>query len=207
MDSLAVLPFVNSGADPRIEYLSDGIAESIINNMSQLPKLSIRSFSSVVRYKGREVNAQAIGRELNVQAVLTGRLVQHGNEFDINAELIDVRNNRQIWGSQYHPKAADLIAIQEQISVEISQKLRVKLGGEEKRLMARGSTQDTEAYQLYLQGRYYWNKRTLEGLQQSIDYFQQAIRKRIRDTSPMPMPARRTPMHWSPNFNVLSASV
>ena len=177
LDSLAVLPFVNSGADPRIEYLSDGIAESIINNMSQLPKLSIRSFSSVVRYKGRDVSPQAIGRELNVQAVLTGRLVQHGGEFDIDAELIDVRHNRQIWGSQYHPKAADLIAIQEQISVEISQKLRVKLGGEEKQLMARGSTQDTEAYQLYLQGRYYWNKRTLDGLQQSIDYFQQAIRK------------------------------
>jgi eukaryotic-like serine/threonine-protein kinase len=204
LDSLAVLPFVNVGADPRIEYVSDGIAESIINNMSQLPKLSIRSFSSVVRYKGREVNAQAIGRELNVQAVLTGRLVQHGNEFDINAELIDVRNNRQIWGSQYHPKAADLIAIQEQISLEISQKLSVKLGGEEKRLMARGSTQDTEAYQLYLQGRYYWNKRTLEGLQQSIDYFQQAIRKDPRYA--LAYAGQADAYALVADFNVLSAS-
>ena len=177
LDSLAVLPFVNLSGDPSIEYLSDGIAESIINNMSQLPKLSIRSFSSVARYKSRDANAQAIGRELNVQTVLTGRLVHHGNDFDISAELIDVRHNRQIWGSQYHPRAADLIAIQEQISLEISQKLRVKLGGEEKQLMARGSTQDTEAYQLYLQGRYQWNKRTWDGLEQSIDYFQQAIRK------------------------------
>jgi serine/threonine-protein kinase len=174
LDSLAVLPFVNVGADPSIEYLCDGIPESIINNMSQLPMLSIRSFSSVARYKGRDVNAQSIGRELNVQTVLTGRLVRRGNEFYISAELIDVRHNRQIWGSKYH---ADLIAIQEQISLEISQKLRVKLGGEEKQIMARGSTQDKEAYQLYLQGRYHWNKRTWDGLEQSIDYFQQAIRK------------------------------
>jgi serine/threonine protein kinase/tetratricopeptide (TPR) repeat protein len=177
LDSLAVLPFVNVSAEPGIEYLSDGIAESIINNMSQLPKLSIRSFSSVARYKSRDVNLQSIGRELNVQAVLTGRLVHRGEDFDINAELIDVRHNRQIWGSQYHPKAADLIAIQEQISREISQKLRVQLSGEEKQLMTRGATENTEAYQLYLQGRYHWNKRTLEDLQQSIDFFQQAIRK------------------------------
>jgi TolB-like protein/tetratricopeptide (TPR) repeat protein len=177
LDSLAVLPFVNVSADPGIEYLSDGIAESIINDMSQLPKLSIRSFSSVAHYKSRDVNLQAIGRELNVQAVLTGRLVHRGDDFDINAELIDVRHNRQIWGSQYHPKAADLIAIQEQISREISQRLRVQLSGEEKQLVIGGATENTEAYQLYLQGRYHWNKRTLEDLQQSIDYFQQAILK------------------------------
>ena len=109
LDSLAVLPFVNVSADPGIEYLSDGIAESIINNMSQLPKLSIRSFTSVARYKSRDVNPQAIGRELNVQAVLTGRLIHRGDQFDVNVELIDVRHNRQIWGSQYHPKTADLM--------------------------------------------------------------------------------------------------
>jgi serine/threonine protein kinase/tetratricopeptide (TPR) repeat protein len=177
LDSLAVLPFVNVSADPGIEYLSDGIAESIINNMSQLPKLSIRSFTSVAHYKSRDVNPQAIGRELNVQAVLTGRLIHRGDQFDVNVELIDVRHNRQIWGSQYHPKTADLMGIQEQISQEISQKLSVQLSGDEKQRMARGATEDTEAYQLYLQGRFHWNKRTLDDLEQSIDYFQQAIQK------------------------------
>ncbi len=177
LDSLAVLPFVNVSAEPGIEYLSDGIAEGIINNMSQTPKLSIRSFTSVAHYKSREVNPQAIGRDLNVQAVLTGRLIHRGDQFDVNVELIDVRHNRQIWGSQYHPKTADLMAIQEQISQEISQKLSVQLSGEEKQRMSREATEDTEAYQLYLQGRYHWNKRTLEDLEQSIDYFQQAIQK------------------------------
>ncbi len=177
LDSLAVLPFVNVSADPGIEYLSDGIAEGIINNMSQLPKLSIRSFTSVARYKGRDVNPQAIGRELNVQAVLTGRLIHSGDRFDINVELIDVRHNRQIWGSQYHPNATDLIAMQEQISQEISRKLSVQMSGDQKQRMSREATEDTEAYQLYLQGRYHWNKRTLEDLEQSIDYFQQAIQK------------------------------
>src|SRR5579871_1466147 len=177
LDSLAVLPFVNVSGDPGIEYLSDGIAESIINSMSQLPKLSIRSFSSVAHYKSKDVNPQAVGQDLNVQAVLTGRLIHRGDEYDVDAELIDVRHNRQIWGSQYHPKAADLQAIQEQIAEEISQKLRVQLNGEEKQRLTKAATGDTEAYQLYLQGRYHWNKRTLEDLEQSIDYFQQAIQK------------------------------
>jgi serine/threonine protein kinase/tetratricopeptide (TPR) repeat protein len=177
LDSLAVLPFVNVSADPGIEYLSDGIAESIINSMSQLPKLSIRSFSSVAHYKSKEVNPQAVGQDLNVQAVLTGRLIHRGDEYDVDAELIDVRHNRQIWGSQYHPKAADLQAIQEQIAREISQKLRVQLSGEDQQRLTRGATGDTEAYQLYLQGRYHWNKRTLEDLEQSIGYFQQAVQK------------------------------
>jgi serine/threonine protein kinase/tetratricopeptide (TPR) repeat protein len=175
--SLAVLPFVNMGADPRIEYLSDGITESIINNMSQLSALSVRSFSSVSRYRGQQMNPQMAATELKVQAVLTGRLVQRGDTFVINAELIDMRDNSQIWGSQYSPKISDFQAIQEQISREISEKLALKLTGEEKQRMARTATADTEAYQLYLQGRYHWNKRTLGELQQSIDFFAQAIQK------------------------------
>lgn len=175
--SLAVLPFVNVGADSGTEYLSDGIAESIINDLSQLTQLSVRSFSSVVRYKNKEISPEAAGRELKVQAVLTGRLVRRGEEFAISTELIDVHNNRQIWGSLYNRRAGDLPAIQEQISQEISDKLRLKLTGEEKRRLSRHATDDTEAYQLYLQGRFHWNKRTLEGMQQSIDYFQQAIQK------------------------------
>jgi len=180
LDSLAVLPFVNVGADPSTEYLSDGISESIINNLSQLPKLSVRSFSSVSRYRGKDVSPVAAGKELRVPAVLTGRLAKRGDEFVISTELIDVRNDRQIWGSKYTRKVADIMAIQEQISREISEKLQLRLSGEQKQRMTRHATEDTEAYQMYLQGRYYWNKRTLEGVQQSIDFFQQAIQKDSR---------------------------
>jgi serine/threonine protein kinase/tetratricopeptide (TPR) repeat protein len=177
LNSLAVLPFVNVGADPASEYLSDGITESIINDLSQLPELSVRSFSSVVRYKNKDFSPEAVGRDLKVQAVLTGRLVRRGDQFAINTELIDVRNNRQIWGNRYREKVEDLPVVQEQISQDISDKLRVKLTGEQRQRLIRRTTENSEAYQLYLQGRYYWNKRTLEGMQQSIEYFQQAIRK------------------------------
>jgi serine/threonine protein kinase/tetratricopeptide (TPR) repeat protein len=177
LDSLAVLPFVNVGSDPSTEYLSDGITESIINNLSQLPQLSVRPFSSVVRYKSKDVNPEVAGRDLKVVAILTGRLVHRGDEFAIDAELVDVRNNRQIWGSQYNPKMADILSIQEQISREISEKLSMRLSGEVEKRMVRRSTEDSAAYQLYLQGRYYWNKRSLEGAEQSVDYFQQAIQK------------------------------
>jgi serine/threonine protein kinase/tetratricopeptide (TPR) repeat protein len=177
LDSLAVLPFVNVGSDPSTEYLSDGITESIINNLSQSPQLSVRPFSSVARYKSKDVNPEVAARDLKVTAILTGRLVHRGGEFAIDAELIDVRNNRQIWGSQYNPKMADMIATQEQISREISEKLSMRLSGEVEKRIVRRSTEDSAAYQLYLQGRYYWNKRSLEGAEQSVDYFQQAIQK------------------------------
>jgi serine/threonine protein kinase/tetratricopeptide (TPR) repeat protein len=176
LDSLAVLPFVNAGGDQSIEYLSDGITESIINNLSQLPQLSVRSFSAVAHFKNKEADPQASGKELKVSAVLTGRLVRRGDEFTVSAELVEVQGNRQIWGSQYTRKVDDILATQEEISREISEKLRVQTAGEQKRLNRR-QTVNPVAYQLYLQGRYQWNKRTLEGLQQSIDYFQQAIQK------------------------------
>jgi len=177
LDSLAVLPFVNVGADQSTEYLSDGITESIINNLSQLPQLSVRSFSAVAHFKNKEADPQASGAELKVRAVLTGRLVRRGDEFAISAELVDVRANRQIWGSQYTRKVDDILATEEEISREISEKLRVQMSGADKQRLNRRPTVDPAAFQLYLQGRYQWNKRTLEGLQQSIDYFQQAIRK------------------------------
>ncbi len=177
LDSLAVLPFVNVGGNPGSEYLSDGITESIINNLSQLPKVSVRSFSSVARYKNKDADPQEAGRALKVQAVLTGRLVHNGDQVAINTELVEVRDNRQIWGGQYNPKVSDTLSIQEQISREISDKLRLRLSGEDKQRMTRGATEDRAAYQLYLQGRYQWNKQTLEGLQESIDYFQQAVQK------------------------------
>jgi serine/threonine protein kinase/Tfp pilus assembly protein PilF len=177
IDSLAVLPFENAGGDPSTEYLSDGITESIINSLSQLPKFSVRSFSSVQHLKKRSASPEEAGRELKVRAVLTGRLVKRGDGFSISAELIDVNGNRQIWGSQYMPRLTDFQAIQEQISREISDKLRLQLTGKELQRMAHQSTTDSAAYQLYLQGRFQWNKRTLEGMQDSIDLFQQAIQK------------------------------
>jgi eukaryotic-like serine/threonine-protein kinase len=176
LDSLAVLPFVNVGGGPGTEYLSEGITESIINNLSGSQQLSVRSFSSVEHFKNKEINPQAAGNELKVSAVLTGRLVRRGNEFAINAELVDVGGNRQLWGSQYTLKADDVLGI-EQISREISEKLSTRLTGAEKQRPQRRATEDSVAYQLYLQGRYQWNKRTLEGLEQSIGFFQQAIEK------------------------------
>jgi serine/threonine-protein kinase len=177
LDSLAVLPFLNVGGDRGLEYLSDGITETIINNLSQLPKLAVRSFSSTERYKGKSITPDQAGRELKVRAVLTGRVVRRGEDFAISAELVDVNANRQLWGSQYAVKAADVLATQEQISRQISEKLRLQLSGAEMERMNRHTTENSEAYQSYLQGRFHWNKRTLEGLQTSIEYFQQAIQK------------------------------
>ena len=177
LDSVAVLPLVNVGRDSSIEYLTDGISESIINMLSQLPRMSVRSFSSVVRYKGKDIDPQAAGKELNVQAIITGRLVRQGENISINTELIDVRQNRQLWGYRNERKLSDILTVQEQIARELAEKLRLQLTGAQKQRMARRTTTDSEAYQLYLQGRYQWNKRTLEGMQQSIDYFQQAIAK------------------------------
>jgi len=177
LDSLAVLPFVNASADPNTEYLSDGITESLINSLSQLPKLKVMSRSSVFRYKGRETDPQAVGRELKVQAVLIGRLVQRGESLSISAELVDARDSSHIWGEQYNRKLADILAVQEEISREITDKLRLKLTGEQEKPLAKRSTQDTEAYQEYLRGRYYWNKRTGEGLKTAIEHFEKAIAK------------------------------
>ncbi len=175
IDSLAVLPFVNAGGDPSTEYLSDGIAESLINSLSQVPNLAVMSRNSVFRYKGRETDAQAAGRTLKVQAVLTGRVVQRGDGLSISVELIEVRNNRHLWGEQYNRKLTDILAVQEEISTEISEKLRFKLTGEEKNRLTKRYTQNTEAYQLYLRGRYHWNKKTPEGFNKGIEYFQKAI--------------------------------
>jgi serine/threonine protein kinase/tetratricopeptide (TPR) repeat protein len=177
LDSLAVLPFTNVMNDPGTEYLSDGIAESIINDLSQVPKLAVRSFSSVERFKGKSVSPDEAGRQLKVRAVLTGRLVRRGDDFAISTELVDVNANRQLWGSQYTVKAADLMSTQEQISRQISEKLRLRLSEPDMARMTHHATEDAAAYQSYMQGQFQWNKRTLEGLHQSIDYFQQAIQK------------------------------
>jgi len=175
--SLAVLPFVNTSADPNAEYLSDGITESVINNLAQLPNLRVTARSTVFRYKGKEADPQKVGQELRVGAVLTGRLAQRGNVVVVQAELIDVANGSQLWGRQYNRKVADVFALQEDLSTEISEKLRLRLTGEEKERLAKRYTENAEAYQLYLKGRYYWNKETADGETKAVEYFQQAIEK------------------------------
>ena len=175
--SIAVLPFVNTSADPNTEYLSDGITDSLINSLSQLPGLRVMSRNSVFRYKGREIDAQAAGRELQVQAVLTGRVVQRGDTLSITAELVDTQDSSHIWGEQYNRKLTDIITVQEDIAREISERLRLRLSGEQKKRVTKRYTENTEAYQAYLKGRYFWNKRTGETLRKGVEHFQQAIEK------------------------------
>lgn len=177
IDSLAILPLANASPDPNAEYLSDGITESIISSLSQLPRLRVMARSAVFRYKGREVDPQVVGRELGVRAVLTGRVLHLGNKLIIRTELIDVAEGRQIWGEQYDREPLDIITVQAEISQEISEQLRLKLTGQQKKLLTKRYTESTEAYHAYLKGRYYWNKRTEEGFRRGVDYFQQAIKK------------------------------
>src|SRR5882724_2113082 len=183
-DSLAVLPFTyvntdpNVMADPDREYLSDGITESIINHLSQLPNLRVIPRSTVFHYKDKEVDPQPVGHELGVRTVLMGRIIQRGDNLTIRTELVDVENNRQLWGEQYDRKVSDLLALQGEIAEEISNKLRLRwLTKTERQQITRNYTENTEAYQLYLKGRYYWNKRTSEGLGKAAVFFEQAIEK------------------------------
>jgi len=177
VDSIAVLPFENASADPNAEYLSDGITESLIGSLSRLPKLRVMARSTVFRYKGQALDPQKVGRELSVRTVLTGRVVQRSDVLIIGTELVDVSNGWRLWGEQYRRKPDDIFAIQEEIANEISEKLRLSLTGEEKQRLAKRFTRNSEAYQLYLKGRFYWNRRTTEGLRKGIEYFQQAIEK------------------------------
>jgi TolB-like protein/DNA-binding winged helix-turn-helix (wHTH) protein/Flp pilus assembly protein TadD len=177
INSVAIMPFVNVGADPNMEYLSDGITESLINHLSLLPHLKVKSRNSVFHYKGRELDAQAVGRELDVQAVLTGRIVQRGDDLSIGVELVDARDNTHLWGEQYERKLSDVLSVQREITQEIAEKLRLPLTETEQKLVNKGYTENAEAYQLYLKGRYFWNKRTHEGLKKGIEYFDQAIER------------------------------
>jgi TolB-like protein/Tfp pilus assembly protein PilF/predicted Ser/Thr protein kinase len=175
--SVAVMPFVNASNDPNSEYLSDGITESLINNLSQLPNLVVMARSSVFRYKGRDVDPQTVAKELKVQALVTGRVVQRGDQLIISSELIDARTSRNLWGDQYDRKVSDALAVQQEITGAISAKLRERLSGETTKRVAKGGTSDPEAYQLYLKGLYQWEKRTSEALEKAKDYFNQAIEK------------------------------
>src|ERR1700738_3346336 len=175
INSLAVLPMVNVSPDAEMEYFSDGITESIINALTQLPKLRVVPRSTVFRYKSLNIDPQQVGRELGVRAVLTGRVLHFGDRLVVNAELIDVANESQLWGEQYNRKPADIFEVQEEISKEISQKLLSKLSGEERKHLTKRHTRDTEAYGHYLKGRFYWNKRTEENFRKGIQHFRRAI--------------------------------
>ena len=175
IDSIAVLPFVNANTDPNTEYLADGITENIIYRLSQLPELKVMSRNSVFRYKGREQDAREVGRELGVTAVLSGRVAQRGDQLVISTEMVDARDNRLLWGQQYNRKLTDLLTVQEEISREISEKLRLKLTGEEQWRLTRRYTENTEAYQSYSKGRYHLNKRTPEDIRRAREHFSQAI--------------------------------
>jgi serine/threonine protein kinase len=175
IDSLAVLPLLNVSAELDAEYLCDGITESIINTLSQLSKLRVAPRSTVVRYKGREVDPQQVGRDLGVRAVLIGRVFQHGDKLIIGVELVDVVNDSQLWGERYNRKLSDILEVQEEIAKEISESLRFRLTAEEKRRLTKRYTENTKAYQLYLKGRYFWNNRSLDGLKKAIENYNDAI--------------------------------
>ncbi len=177
IDSIAVLPLANASGDPNAEYLSDGITESLINNLSQLPKLRVMARSTVFHYKGKEVDPQKVGQDLKVRAAVTGRVQRRGDTLVIQVDLVDVDKGSQLWGGQYNRKLADVFAVQEEISKEISEKLKLKLTGEDQTRLTKRYTENAEAYQLYLKGRYYWNKRTPDGFNSAIAQFQQAVEK------------------------------
>jgi eukaryotic-like serine/threonine-protein kinase len=177
IDSIAVLPFVNANADPNTDYLSDGITEGVISSLSENPRLRVMARSTVFRYKGKEQDPAQIGADLKVAAVLTGRLLQRGNQVEIRADLVNVSDGAEIWGEQYNRPMTDLFVIQQEITRDISDKLKLRLSGQQQRQAARGATQSSEAYDLYLRGRYYWNQRTGESLHKSIEFFRRALDK------------------------------
>src|SRR5882724_13133198 len=173
--SIAVLPFDNQNRDPDTDYLSDGIPESIINSLSQLPNLKVMSRNSVFHYKGKDMDAQAVAKELKVQAVLTGRMTQRGDGLSISVELINAQDNSQIWGQQYNRKLADVFAVQEEIAKEVSEKLRLKLSGAEKQQLAKRPTENLKAFQYYMQGWSIGQRNTREDLVTATRYYERAI--------------------------------
>lgn len=173
--SVAVLPFSNASGDPNAEYLSDGITEGVIDKLSGIPNLKVISRTSSFRYKGREIEPQKVAKELGVDALVTGRVVQRSDDLSVSVELVDAREDKQLWGEQYSRKMAEAASVQQEIATAISGNLRVRLTSEEKNRLTKSSKTNPEAYQLYLKGRYFGNQATAEGLKKSIQYFEQAI--------------------------------
>ena len=177
IESIAVMPFVNESGNADVEYLSDGMTETLISSLSQLPNLNVKARSTVFRYKGKETDAKTIGRELNVQAILNGRIVQRGDQITLSLELVDVSTENAIWSQQYQRKQTDLVSLQSEIARDVSSKLKSQLSGAEVAKVEKNYTANAEAYQLYLKGKFHWNKRTRESLKQAAEFYRQAIEK------------------------------
>jgi serine/threonine-protein kinase len=175
IQSIAVMPFVNESGKTEFEYLSDGMTDTLITSLSQIPNLNVKARSSVFRYKGKETSPKTIGQELNVQAVLNGRVAQRGDDLTLTLELVDVQTENVIWSEQYNRKQTDLVSLQSDIARDVSSKLKIKLSGADEQKLTKNYTQNAEAYKLFLQGRFYANKRTPKDSRKAIDCFQQAV--------------------------------
>ncbi|MDX6612325.1 MAG: eukaryotic-like serine/threonine-protein kinase, partial [Blastocatellia bacterium] len=175
IDSIVVLPLVNASNDPNTEYLSDGISEALINSLTELQQLRVIARTTAFRYKNKEVDPQTVGRELNVRAVLMGRVRQTGETLNIQVDLVDATTGAQLWGQEYERKVSDLLAVKQTIAREVTERLRLRLSGDDERRLVKRETTNAEAYQFYLRGRYFWNKRSAEGINKAIDEFQRAI--------------------------------
>jgi eukaryotic-like serine/threonine-protein kinase len=175
--SIAVLPFDNATRNADTEYLSDGISEALINSLSELPQLKIIARSTAFRYKGKQIDPQSVGRDLKVQTVLMGVVRQLGDRLNVQVDLVDAVTGSQLWGQEYERKLVDVLAVKQALVREVTEKLRLKLTGEQQQRLTQRDTTNPEAYQFYLRGRYYWNKRTAENLTKAMEQFQQAADK------------------------------
>jgi len=175
--SIAVLPFENASGNPETEYLSDGISETLINSLTELQQLKVIARSTAFRYKGKPVDPQVVGRELKVRAVLMGLVRQTGERLNVQVDLVDATTGAQLWGEEYERKLSDVLLVKQTIAREVTEKLRLRLTGEQQQRLVKRDTTNPEAYQFYLKGRYYWEKRTAENLKKAIDQFQQAADK------------------------------
>ena len=174
IESIAVMPFVNESGNPDVEYLSDGMTETLITSLSNVPNLTVKPRSTVFRYKGKDTNMQTIARELNVQAILNGRVAQRGNQLTLSLELIDVQKDIVLWSQQYNRQTSDLVSLQSEVAKDVSGKLQAKLSGAEETKVTKSATANPDAYQAYLKGRYYWNRRTAENIRKAIEQFKAA---------------------------------
>ncbi|MGI8920007.1 MAG: hypothetical protein ACR2H6_15555, partial [Pyrinomonadaceae bacterium] len=174
INSIAVMPFVNESGNMDVEYLSDGMTDALISSLSQLPNLNVKARSSVFRYKGKDTDAKTIGNDLNVEAILNGRVVQRGDQLTLSLELVDVATENAVWSQQYVRKQSDLVTLQSEIARDVSNKLKTKLSRADEQKLTKTYTADANAYQHYLKGRHFWNKRTAENLRKAMEQFQQA---------------------------------
>lgn len=177
VQSVAVMPFINESGNAEVEYLSDGMTETLINSLSGIPNLSVKARASVFRYKGKDFDPRKIASDLDVQAILIGRVVQRGEQLTLNLELIEAKTENVLWGHKYERKSTDLVSLQSEVALDVSNKLKAQLSNAVEAKVARRYTANPEAYHLYLKGLFYWNKRTPEALKKSVEYFSEAIEK------------------------------